>query len=316
MEPWGPTSLEEAAGALRAPDPRARRGRRRRVHPRDLRRPQRDPRGARAAREVEPAACPCVVQMTVDRDGRGLYGTPPEEFGARLDAWGADVIGVNCSVGPHVMLGVLERLAHGHDASRCRAAQRRHAAQVDGRTMFLCTPDYLEKSARRFLEAGARLLGGCCGTTPDHIRALAKAVKRADAPCLGATARAAAWRSQPSAPATGRRARRPSPSARALGRALAEGSRPMLVELLPPRGLRRLQGAREVPRRLKELGVTAINLPDGARASARDEPARARRAASAARSASRRCCTTAAATATCSACRPTCSAPRRSASAT
>ena len=138
-----------------------------------------------ACREVGPGL-PVVCQMTVDREGVGLYGTRPEDFGSRLDAWGADVIGINCSVGPQVMLGVLERLRTVTNRPLSVQPNAGPPREVEGRTMFLCTPDYLEKSARRFLEVGARLLGGCCGTTPDHIRALAKAVRRGRAVTEGA----------------------------------------------------------------------------------------------------------------------------------
>jgi methionine synthase / methylenetetrahydrofolate reductase(NADPH) len=228
-----------------------------------------------ACRAVAPTL-PIVAQMTVDREGRSLYGTRPEDFGARLDGWGADVIGVNCSVGPQVMLGVLERL---HSVTTKPLSVQPNAGpprEVDGRTMFLCTPDYLEKSARRFLDAGARLLGGCCGTTPDHIRALAKAVRRGRA----VSVRSPTTAGMPSAasrvavapagatsgvvpPSLGSRSR--------LGSALANGQRVILVELLPPRG-GDLTPILDRARRLAGLGITAINLPDGARAAAKMAP--------------------------------------------
>jgi homocysteine S-methyltransferase len=232
-----------------------------------------DPTEIRAAllavREGAPGL-PAVCQMTVDREGRGLTGALPEDFGAALDAWGADVIGVNCSVGPPVMLGVLERLRK--TTSRPLSVQPNAGAprQVDGRTMFLCTPDYLEKYARRFLEAGASLLGGCCGTTPAHVRALAKAVRRGRAVAVAAPpARASVPASAPAAP----RGVDPPPLAArsALGRSLAEGGRPILVELLPPRGVD-ASAVLDKAARLRALGVTAINVPDGARATAKMSP--------------------------------------------
>ncbi len=222
-----------------------------------------------AAREVR-RDVPLFVQMTVDTDGQTLYGTPPEVFGPQLDGWGADAIGVNCSVGAHAMLGVLERLRKVTAKPLTVQPNAGSPRQVDGRTLYLCTPDYLEKFARRFLEAGARLLGGCCGTTPDHIRALAKAVKRGRAALRGgvsvsAEARAAAPLVSPG--------REPVPLAERspLGRALAEGGRPLLAELTPPKGCDASK-VLERARRLKEMGVTAINIPDGARASARMSP--------------------------------------------
>jgi homocysteine S-methyltransferase len=208
---------------------------------------------------------PLVVQMTVDRSGRSLYGTPPENFGARLHEWGADVIGVNCSVGPSAMLGVLEELREVTDRPLSVQPNAGPPRQVDGRTMFLCSPDYLEKFSRRFVEAGARLLGGCCGTTPAHIRALAKAVKRGRA-TLHLTTPAAPHHAAPAS----EKGVEPLPLAERspLGRALAEGTRPLLAELTPPRGCNP-EKVLEKAAALKALGVTGINIPDGARASAR-----------------------------------------------
>jgi methionine synthase / methylenetetrahydrofolate reductase(NADPH) len=220
-----------------------------------------------AVREGAPGA-PVVCQMTVDREGRGLYGTLPEDFGASLDAWGADVIGVNCSVGPPVMLGVLERLRKVTAKPLSVQPNAGAPREVEGRTMFLCTPDYLEKYARRFLEAGARLLGGCCGTTPDHIRALAKAVRRGKAVATAPPPPAA----KPAEPAP-KRGVDPKPLRERsdFGHALAEGRSPVLVELLPPRGCD-ATAILEKAARLKALGVTAINIPDGARATAKMSP--------------------------------------------
>jgi methionine synthase I (cobalamin-dependent)/5,10-methylenetetrahydrofolate reductase len=267
MEPWGPTSLSEARAAYDRQaaglvaggvdgfcletfgDPTE-------IHAAIL-----------AARAAGPGL-PVVCQMTVDREGVGLYGTRPEDFAARLDAWGADVIGLNCSVGPSVMLGVLERLRAVTTRPLSVQPNAGPPREVDGRMMFLCTPDYLEKSARRFIEAGARLLGGCCGTTPDHIRALAKAVRRGRAVATSAAPAAA----RPAAPAAKAAVEPPPFATRSrLARALAEGRRPLLVELLPPKGCDP-SPVIEKAKRLAALGAAAVNIPDGARASAKMSP--------------------------------------------
>ncbi|MDA1194014.1 MAG: homocysteine S-methyltransferase family protein, partial [Planctomycetota bacterium] len=181
----------------------------------------------RAVRALAPDAT-LIVQMTVDREGTGLYGTTPETFGAQLDRWGADAIGVNCSVGPSAMLGVIERLREVTDRPLTVQPNAGPPNVVDGRTLYLCTPDYLEKFARRFVEAGARLIGGCCGTTPDHIRALAKAVKRGRATVASRPAAAARVVTDAAPVGTD-----PLPLAErsVLGRALEEGRRPVLAEL-------------------------------------------------------------------------------------
>ena len=261
IEPWGPTSVDEAAALFRRQAAGLLEGGvdaflletfgdLTEVHA-----------AMRGVREVA-GDLPLMVQMTVDRSGCSLYGTPPEQFGGRLDAWGADVIGVNCGVGPHTMLEVIQRLRQVTDKPLSVQPNAGPPRLVDGRTMFLCSPDYLEKFARRFMEAGARLLGGCCGTTPDHIRALAKAVRRGRATVTPRPAHRARVQAAEGVEPLPLRERSP------LGRALADRARPLLAELLPPRGCdptKVIEKAAE----LKELGVTAVNVPDGARASAR-----------------------------------------------
>ena len=218
----------------------------------------------RAVRALAPDAT-LIVQMTVDREGSGMFGTTPETFAAQLDRWGADVIGVNCSVGPSAMLGVVERLRVVTTKPLSVQPNAGPPNVIDGRTLYLCTPDYLEKFARRFVEAGARLIGGCCGTTPDHIRALSKAVKRGRATIASRPA-AVAKAATPEQP----QGVEPPPLAArsALGKALAEGGRPVLAELTPPKGCDPSK-VLERAAALKEMGVTAINIPDGARATAR-----------------------------------------------
>jgi len=267
LEPWGPTSMAEARSHFTRQMSALLEGGVDGIMLETFGDLEEAHAAMEAAREVR-RDVPLLVQMTVDRDGQTLYGTPPEVFGPQLDQWGADAIGVNCSVGAHAMLGVLERLRKVTAKPLTVQPNAGSPRQVDGRTLYLCTPDYLEKFARRFLEAGARLLGGCCGTTPDHIRALAKAVKRGRAALRGG-ARVVA---QAHAPATSP-GREPVALAERspLGRALAEGGRPLLAELTPPKGCDASK-VLERARRLKELGVTAINIPDGARASARMSP--------------------------------------------
>lgn len=268
MEPWGPTSLAEAQAHYE----RQARGLLEGGVDGFCLETFGDPTEIHAAmlgcRAVAPSL-PLVCQMTVDREGMGLYGTRPEDFGARLEAWGADVIGVNCSVGPQAMLGVVEKLAKVTSKPISVQPNAGPPREVDGRTMFLCTPEYLEKAARRFLDAGARLLGGCCGTTPEHIRALSKAVRRGRA---SSTVEAAAASSpRPTAPAAAPATPiAPLSSRSGLGRALESGC-PVLFELVPPRGCD-LGPVVEKAKRLAALGVTAINIPDGARAASKMSP--------------------------------------------
>ncbi len=265
MEPWGPTSLEEARGHFE----RCVRGLTAGGVTDFLLETFGDINEAHAALDAVRGLAPdatIVVQMTVDREGDGQYGTTPETFGRQLDKWGADVIGVNCSVGPSALLTVLERLRTVTDRPLAVQPNAGPPHVLDDRTLYLCTPDYLGKYARRFVEAGAHLIGGCCGTTPEHISTLAKAVKRSRAAVLGTPTAA-----KPKADANGEKNGvdpLPLGERSPLGKALAEGTRPVLAELVPPKGCDPSK-VLERAAALKEMGVTSINIPDGARASAR-----------------------------------------------
>jgi len=207
---------------------------------------------------------PIVAQMTTEEDGHSLDGTPPEEFAPSLELRGATVIGVNCSVGPAPMLETIERLA--------RATSKRLSAQpnagrprdIEGRNIYLCSPEYMASYARRFIQRGVRLVGGCCGTTPEHIRQIRLAVN-AQGP--GATRVTVAGASAPLAtePET---PRVPRKDKSALARALAEGRPVVTVELEPPKGVDATEVLAEA-RRLAGLGVDAIIVSEGAKGSAR-----------------------------------------------
>src|SRR5262249_7644094 len=126
---------------------------------------------------------PIVAQMTTEEDGNTLDGTPPERFTPELERRGASVIGVNCAVGPAPMLDTIERMAA---VTSRRLSAQPHAGQprdVEGRNIYLCSPEYMASYARRFIMHNVRIVGGCCGTTPEHIRQM-KAAVRAMAPAV------------------------------------------------------------------------------------------------------------------------------------
>src|SRR5579863_851775 len=133
-----------------------------------------------AAREVAPQL-PLVAQVTIDEDGNCLDGSTPEVFTPRLDALAPDVLGCNCSVGPVAMLDGIERMRAL--TSRPLSAQPNAGIprSVEGRNIYLCSPEYMASYARKFVAAGARLVGGCCGTTPDHIRVMKSALRVGEA---------------------------------------------------------------------------------------------------------------------------------------
>jgi homocysteine S-methyltransferase len=216
----------------------------------------------RALRAV--ADLPIVAQMTTEEDGNTLDGTPPEAFAPALERAGAAVVGVNCSVGPAAMLETLEAMARFTSAKLVAQPNAGRPRDVDGRNLYLCSPEYMASYARRFIAAGARLVGGCCGTTPDHIRQIALA------------ARTVAPRSRPARLTTVDGPTEPAPlAARAepsrLARAFADRRFAVIAEVSSPRGLD-LGPTLVQASRFHDLGAVAVNVPDyprsGARASA------------------------------------------------
>jgi len=214
-----------------------------------------------AARDVNPKL-PVVAQVTIDEDGNCLDGSTPENFAPRLADWGADVIGCNCSVGPVAMLDAIERVRAVVNRTPLSAQPNAGMPRsVEGRNIYLCSPEYMASYARKFVAAGVRLVGGCCGTTPDHIRVMKSALRAGEAK----VARVQMAKPQPvpsAAPTVPMRERS------RLGAKLANGEFVTMVEIVPPKGTdirKELEGARFV----KSVGVDGINIPDSPRASAR-----------------------------------------------
>jgi homocysteine S-methyltransferase len=217
----------------------------------------------RAVRRV--SALPIVAQMTTAEDGHTLDGTPPETFAPALERAGANVIGVNCSVGPAAMLETIESMARFTSLPLAAQPNAGRPRDVEGRNLYLCSPEYMATYVRRFIGAGARLVGGCCGTTPDHIRQIAVAVR---------TMTPTAVRPMPGAGVVGG-AEPAAPVARAeksgLARALANRSFVQLFEAASPRGLD-VRTVLAQARRFRDLGATAVNVPDYPRSGARVSP--------------------------------------------
>src|SRR5438046_10114260 len=113
---------------------------------------------------------PVVCQMTIGTDGLTYYGTDPETFTKELTAWGADVIGVNCSVGPGGVLDAVEKMVKVTDRPISAQPNAGLPRDVGDRKIYLASPEYMASYARRMIETGARFVGGCCGSTPEHIK--------------------------------------------------------------------------------------------------------------------------------------------------
>ena len=145
----------------------------------------------RAAQEVAPHL-PVIALITVDEEAHLLDGSSPEVAAARLTSWGVDAIGVNCSTGPATVLTALERLAAATGLPLAAMPNAGMPRAVDGRNIYLCSPEYMASFGKKFLKAGAQFIGGCCGTTPNHIRAMKSALRAVQAQktaCRGTVAR-------------------------------------------------------------------------------------------------------------------------------
>ncbi len=220
-----------------------------------------------AARETAPHL-PVAAMVTVDEEHVCLDGTTAEQAAARLAAWGADGVGANCSTGPAAILSAVECMATATSLPLLAMPNAGVPRSVDGRSLYLCSPEYMGSFARKFLRAGVQIVGGCCGTTPAHIRSM-RSFLRAEAaqqsavgPSISVTASA-----QRTAP-EGETQPPPLQSRSTIGRLLVERHFITLVEIVPPRGIdttRELAGAKL----LAAHGVSAINIPDSPRASAR-----------------------------------------------
>jgi len=214
-----------------------------------------------AAREVNPKL-PVVAQVTIDEDGNCLDGSTPEVFTPRLEEWGADIIGCNCSVGPVAMLDGIERMRPLTSLPLAAQPNAGIPRSVEGRSIFLCSPEYMASYARKFVAAGVRLVGGCCGTTPDHIRVMKSALRAGEARARTAASPGTSLAKAAVTPAV------PLQKRSRLGAKLAAGEFVTMVEIVPPKGIdirKEVEGARFV----KSVGVDAINIPDSPRASAR-----------------------------------------------
>lgn len=218
-----------------------------------------------SAREVD-SAMPVIAQVAINADGVTAYGATPEDIARALDAAGADIIGLNCSVGPQTILEAIEKMAPLTTRKLSAQPNAGMPREVGGRTMYMASPEYMSTYARHLVVAGAKLIGGCCGTTPEHIREIAEGV-RPLAPRSGHTSRATVAHIGVESRAVGAQpvpfAERSHWSAR-----LAKGDFVTSVELVPPRGVDASKLLRDAAT-LRDAGVDAINVPDGPRAQSR-----------------------------------------------
>ncbi|MGQ0766664.1 MAG: bifunctional homocysteine S-methyltransferase/methylenetetrahydrofolate reductase [Gemmatimonadota bacterium] len=228
-----------------------------------------------AARSVAPDV-PVIAQMTIGIDGLTPFGTAVTDVALTLEALGADVIGLNCSVGPQIILEAIERMVTVTSLRLSAMPNAGMPREVGGRHMYMASPEYMATYARHLIQAGARVIGGCCGTTPDHIRAMVEGI-RPLVPRLGTHALITVTRDRGESPdpATVTAAHKaagvpavPFAERSRLASRIAAGTWVTSVEIVPPRGVDASRMLADV-HKLKAASVDAVNVPDGPRAQSR-----------------------------------------------
>src|SRR5438270_12755742 len=221
-----------------------------------------------AAREVAGPEMVIVAQVTIDDYGNLRGGADTETFTKRLDEWPVDVIGANCSAGPKVMLETVEKMMQYSRKPMSAMPNAGHPQRVEGRHIYLCSPEYMAQYARRLLWAGVKVVGGCCGTTPEHIKLVRSEARSLQPGQTNIGISTPAVETPGAEKPVQKMAKVPVKDKSQLGAKLAAGKFVSFVEILPPRGVdasREIAGAALC----KAHGIDCINVPDGPRASAR-----------------------------------------------
>src|SRR5215813_6809924 len=210
---------------------------------------------------------PIIAQMTIQLDGNTSFGTTPEVFTSRLDELGADVIGLNCGVGPAIVLNAIEKM---RTLTNRRLSAQPNAGlprEVGGRQIYMCSPEYMAEYSRRIVQAGAKFVGGCCGSTPAHIKLIADALRqlnpRAQRAIVPDRAKATVRDLKPPDVKVV-----PAEERSNWARKIAKGEFVTTVEVLPPKGCNPWKTLESI-RLLKEAGIDGVNIPDGPRAQTR-----------------------------------------------
>ncbi len=216
-----------------------------------------------AARESAGPDIAIMAQVSIEDDGSLRDGTSTADFTRKLDELPVDIIGLNCSSGPKVMLEAVEKMIAYTKKPLSAMPNAGLPTTVEGRNLYLCSPEYMAQYARRFLMNGVRIIGGCCGTTAEHIRQM-----KSEARSLAHVEHASSVIVEEPASKPKAMEKIPVAEKSALGAKLAAKKFVAFVEILPPRGIdasKEIEGARLC----KTAGIDCINVPDGPRASAR-----------------------------------------------
>ena len=259
LEPYGPTSLDEARAMFRQQTSALVEGGVDLIVLETFSNLDEMEQALAAVKEI--CSLPIIAQMTIGPERRTAYDATPAIIGARLERAGADVIGLNCSVGPDIMLDAVEELA---DATTRKISCQPNAGlprEVNGRQMYMASPDYMAKYAKRLIQKGVKFLGGCCGTTPEHVKMMADAVRPLSPRRSFVIVRDDTRESLET------RGVEPKPMEQRSrwGAKIARGEFVTTIEITPPKGpnpTAMLEGVKQIRAR----GVDGVNVPDGPRA--------------------------------------------------
>ena len=218
----------------------------------------------RAVREL--SDLPIIAQMTIQMDGKTTFGTTPETFTARLDEMDVEVIGLNCGMGPNHVLNALEKMRPLTAKKLSAQPNAGLPRDVQGRQFYMGSPEYMAEFSRRFVQAGAKFVGGCCGTTPTHIKLIAEAIRSVSPRQAISEARKESAHVAELTPIDVRVV--PAEERSNWGRKIARGEFVTSVEVLPPKGCDAEKTLDSI-RLLKVAGVDGVNIPDGPRAQTR-----------------------------------------------
>ncbi|HYR30164.1 MAG TPA: bifunctional homocysteine S-methyltransferase/methylenetetrahydrofolate reductase [Thermoanaerobaculia bacterium] len=259
IEPYGPTSLDEARAYFREQAEALRDGGVDLFVCETFANLSEIEQAIAAIRDV--CSLPVVAQVTIGVDGRTVFGDEPKDIAQRLDRAGADVIGLNCAVGPDLMLDAIEEMASVTAKKISCQPNAGLPRDVNGRQMYMASPDYFGKYAKRLIHKGVKFIGGCCGTTPEHIKVMADAVRPLSPRRSFVIVEKSAAEEEKIAGV--------EPEAMATrsnwGAKLAKGEFVTTIEITPPKGPNpdaMVKGVESI----KAAGVDAVNVPDGPRA--------------------------------------------------
>lgn len=265
IEPWGPTSFQEAFDAYKEQITALVQGGVDLICFETFSDISELQQAIKAARDVEPTL-PIAAMILIDVGGKMPTGTPIEWAIQKVSEWGADIVGFNCSVGPQPMLSAVTKIKGITNKPILVQPNAGLPKEVDGRKIYMCTPEYMGEYAKNFLIEGVQFVGGCCGTSPEHIRLMAQAFRQQRA--MNTPSHTAAKISQTPVAEVKEVSRVQPEDKSRWARKIAQGETVYTIELLPPATVKPTVML-EKARAIKDAGIDAINIPDGPRASAR-----------------------------------------------